>query len=506
VRYTDLEHIEIPGVVVDVKDEFKRGRVRVKVLNVYDNLETNDIPWASPAKSANGTEFRLPKLGQVVTVNFVNGDLYMPEYTMAEHYNVNLQKKLEDLSDDEYADFTALHFTDKTQIYDHSKDGLFLDHKMQQINVVENGINLNLKDNQSNLNLGTEDADQAVMLGTHYIEWFDKLVRSLRGENGGPFFGNLGSPVIPAPDLIQILIEYDAIKQLKFLSQHVSVVDNNMVNAIKRPAIDQIGDKWKHTKEENNISQTKPTTFKTIPGIKDDSPNENFIPPNDNQEPPAPKPTPQEKNAPTEEGNSELSKIIKAMQTAGYIIYDRPYELNIVGVRKWYNGDKVPNTYDDDMNVFYKDDQNIWIHKRTKISTIPGKYYFDKPNNPKGTGILMPAQYKNSFTLGTYSTHGYALRPILKQHAFRDNNKNGFINLEQTTMDVGNHAMLIHAGAMPGAKSTYVNNWSAGCQVFKNSASHKIFFDMCLKHKDLYGNKFTYTLMTQRQIDGDINV
>ena len=503
MRYTDLENIEIPGVVVDIKDEFKRGRIKVKVLNVYDDLETIDIPWASPTKSVNGTEFRLPKLGQVVSVNFVNGDLYMPEYTIAEHYNINLQKKLEELSDDEYADFTALHFTDKTQIYDHKKDGLILDHKLQRINIIEDGINLNLKDNQSVLNLGTEDADQSAMLGTHYIEWFDKLVKSLRGENGGPFFGNMGSPVVPAPDLIQILVEYDAIKKLKFLSNHVMVVDNNMVNVIKRPAVDQVGDKWKHTKEENNISQTKPTTFKATPGVKDDSPPANFTPPNDAVSEPRPKQTPQEKNAPTEEGNSELSKIIKAMQAAGYTIYDRQYELNIVGVRKWYNGDTVPNSYDDDMNIFYKDADNIWIHKRTKITTIPGKPCFDAPKAAKGAGILMPAQYKNGFQIGEFKTYGACLRPITKQHAFRDNNKNGVINLNQNTEDIGSFGMLIHRGGNSSAK---VGAWSEGCQVFKNYSSHKIFFDMCNIHRDRYGNKFTYTLMTQRQIDGESNV
>ena len=34
------------GEVVDVNDPEKIGRVKVKVFGVYDNIETDDLPWA----------------------------------------------------------------------------------------------------------------------------------------------------------------------------------------------------------------------------------------------------------------------------------------------------------------------------------------------------------------------------------------------------------------------------------------------------------------------------
>ena len=509
MRYEDLEHAEIPGVVMDVADPMKKGRVKVKVLNVYDTLSDDDIPWASPCKTVDGMEFRIPRKGQVVSVNFINGDIYMPEYSMCEHYNINLQKKLEELSDDEYAKFTAIHFNENTQIYEHDTDGLMIDHKMHQINIKEDSINLNLKDNNGLLNLGTDDADQEAILGTNFIEWFDTLVASLRGDNGGPYYGNMGSPVVAAPDLLQVLVKYESTKALKFLSQRVFIVDNNQVNAVDRPTEAQEGDKWKSTTEQNTTTTTSQLSFPPAqPGVTQQVSNTQPTP--DAPDIPPPVQDPVAENAPTDSGNPELAKIYNTLKSLNYKIFERPYELNIVGVRKQYNGDKVSDRYIDDLNIFYKNDDDIWIHKRTKISTVPGKFYFDNFNainpktgkpygNVKGTGILAPGQYINIYKVGTY--HGdFALvtEYTAKQVAFRDNNKNGFINLDPSTFDTGNHAMYIHKGF---PNNGFVKNWSAGCQVFFKKASMDIFEKLCKKHIELYPGKLTYTLLTQRQID-----
>jgi len=497
MRYEDLEHIDIPGVVMDVADPMKKGRVKVKVLNVYDTLPNDDIPWASPCKSVDGMEFRIPRVGQVVSVNFINSDIYMPEYSMCEHYNLNLQNMLESLSDDEYKKFTAIHFNENTQIYEHDTDGLMLDYKMNRLNIKEDSINLNLKDNNSLLNLGTDDADQEAILGTNFFEWFDTLIASLRGDNGGPYYGNMGSPVVAAPDLLQVLVKYESTKDIKFKSQRVFIVDNNQVNQVDRPAEAQEGDSWNSTTTDNTTTTTSQLTFSSSPGVTQQVSNDEPAANEPTVAPPAQDAVAE--NAPTPSGNAELSKIFKAMQANNYTIVERPWELNIVGVRKQYNGDKISDRYIDDLNIFYKNDDNIWIHKRTKISTMPGKHYFDNFANPKGTGILAPGQYKNLYQMGEYGKHGFALVTAgRKQTAFRDKNKDGFINLDQGSLDTGNHAMYIHIGA---PNNGFVKNWSAGCQVFMKKASRDIFQKMCEKHDSMGYGKFTYTLMTEREID-----
>ncbi len=51
-----------------------------------------------------------------------------------------------------------------------------------------------------------------------------------------------------------------------------------------------------------------------------------------------------------------------------------------------------------------------------------------------------------------------------------------------------------------GADSTYVENWSEGCQVFKKSADFDAFMAICRKARDKHGNSFTYTLIESADI------
>ena len=103
------------GIVEDNNDPKRLGRVKVRVFEVYSEIETEDIPWASPWKDLNGENFILPEKGKVVTVIFENGDLYKPEYIYSEHFNLNLENKLKSLSEGDY----------KMEVYDNGQDNDF---------------------------------------------------------------------------------------------------------------------------------------------------------------------------------------------------------------------------------------------------------------------------------------------------------------------------------------------------------------------------------------------
>jgi hypothetical protein len=72
------------GIVEDIKDPEKRGRIKVRVFVKYDNLELNFIPWSNPdfgfvgGDSSGGGNFALPKIGTIVFVYFLNDDFYHP--------------------------------------------------------------------------------------------------------------------------------------------------------------------------------------------------------------------------------------------------------------------------------------------------------------------------------------------------------------------------------------------------------------------------------------------
>jgi hypothetical protein len=72
------------GVVENVKDPEKLGRVKVRVPHVYGFIGQNDLPWAMPAgmpagnSSAAGGFSHLPEVGDQVLVRFLDGEPEKP--------------------------------------------------------------------------------------------------------------------------------------------------------------------------------------------------------------------------------------------------------------------------------------------------------------------------------------------------------------------------------------------------------------------------------------------
>ena len=88
------------GVVEDNKDDKRKGRVRVRVQGVFNDIQLDHIPWASPFRSLDGKSFCVPAIGKIVNVLFNGGDIYDPQYIYSENYNINLQNKLNNLNTD----------------------------------------------------------------------------------------------------------------------------------------------------------------------------------------------------------------------------------------------------------------------------------------------------------------------------------------------------------------------------------------------------------------------
>ena len=83
------------GFIEDNKDPKKMGRCKVRVPSIFTSeIPTADIPWAMPFKDLNGNQFNAPEIGKVVSIIFNNGNKYKPEFIYAEHYNINLENKL----------------------------------------------------------------------------------------------------------------------------------------------------------------------------------------------------------------------------------------------------------------------------------------------------------------------------------------------------------------------------------------------------------------------------
>src|SRR6266498_6100549 len=94
-----------------------------------------------------------------------------------------------------------------------------------------------------------------------------------------------------------------------------------------------------------------------------------------------------------------LAAITSLLREKTYEIYNRPYELNIIGIR---NQSTVPNRFDDEVHVFFKNNNKQWVHYIFQATTDPGTYWLKNPMNPQGTAILAQGQYINTWGIGMH--------------------------------------------------------------------------------------------------------
>jgi hypothetical protein len=124
------------GVVVDNKDPEFRGRAKIKIFGVFDELADEDLPWShqrfemSYGLGGGSGRMSVPKLGSVVHVQFNNGNYYSPEYKA-------VQELSPDLVDEIKASYDGAH----SVIY----DGI---ERLKMYYTVEKGLVIDLKDSK----------------------------------------------------------------------------------------------------------------------------------------------------------------------------------------------------------------------------------------------------------------------------------------------------------------------------------------------------------------------
>lgn len=186
---------------------------------------------------------------------------------------------------------------------------------------------------------------------------------------------------------------------------------------------------------------------------------------------------------------------ISALKAMGYKVFTRPYELNIIGVRSTI---PIVNTFSDSINVMYKDKNGNWQFHSFPATTDPGTYWLKNPSNPNGTAILKAGQYIDSHKMDMHRDRYMALVQRGLLTVIRDADKNGELNFKGKE-DTGYFGINIHRAKEEGTVK-YIDKYSAGCQVFANGDDFAMFMQMCEKHRMLYGNNFSYTLINQEHI------
>jgi hypothetical protein len=159
-------------------------------------------------------------------------------------------------------------------------------------------------------------------------------------------------------------------------------------------------------------------------------------------------------------------------------------DFQIIGVRSKEN---TPNKFDDLIGVVTGGSKIDWY----SCTTNPGTYWLKNLLNPKGTALLKPAQYIDTYIIGTHKTY-QALVQARSVTVYRDGDKDEIAE-ETSILDTGYFGINIHR-ASSNYVSQLIDKWSAGCQVINNPADFKFILDKCKQSKLKH---FTYTLLKE---------
>lgn len=191
-------------------------------------------------------------------------------------------------------------------------------------------------------------------------------------------------------------------------------------------------------------------------------------------------------------------QIEKAVKAKGYVWFEdasnKGFDVNIVGVRNVAPGQVVTNVFDDLLTISYKEN-GVWKFHSWAATTDPGKKGVREYHNAAGVARLVEGQYRSSHIIRLHQGKYEALGQNKPVKVWRDANKD--MVYDENKIQEGVFGINIHKA---GADSTYVENWSEGCQVFKKSADFEAFMKICRKAKDIHGNNFTYTLIKSTDI------
>lgn len=193
-------------------------------------------------------------------------------------------------------------------------------------------------------------------------------------------------------------------------------------------------------------------------------------------------------------------QVEEAVLSKGYKYFTSgDYNVNINGIRNSDTCERVTNHYDDWMTVSYMVDGE-WKYHIWSITTDPGLYWMDHPMNKDGCAILVPGQYRGVYKLDYHRGKYLALCQRLGEvSVYRDGDKDDMYDFNAATVDDGKFGINIHRSSAYNT-TTEIDKYSAGCQVFSNPDDFDEFIDIMKKSSEIWGNKFTYTLIESNDI------
>ena len=189
-------------------------------------------------------------------------------------------------------------------------------------------------------------------------------------------------------------------------------------------------------------------------------------------------------------------QIEAAVKAKGYKYFETgDFNVNIIGIRNSTPGKKVTNLFDDWLTISYKEN-GVWKYFIWSATTDPGKAPMVAGNKGVGTARVVPGQYPMSHIIRLHRGLYEALGQQGNISVYRDADKDLEYDIDKITTS-NDYGINIHKA---GQDSTWIDDWSHGCQVFKRVKDFDAFMKICKAAAKLRGNSFSYTLIESKDI------
>lgn len=185
----------------------------------------------------------------------------------------------------------------------------------------------------------------------------------------------------------------------------------------------------------------------------------------------------------------------EAILKKGYSFFTGELNINLVGIR---TSSRKADNFDDYFCLVWQENGFEKILVLDEFTTDPGIYYLQtKLLNPNGCAILKPGQYKGVWQIGKHNGKYKAF--VQTGNAitvYRDRDKDNILEEDPKTLETGYFGINGHHGY----DAIHVGPNSAGCQVFRHDEDLNQILLIAEKSAAKYGNKFTYTLIEEKDL------
>lgn len=197
-----------------------------------------------------------------------------------------------------------------------------------------------------------------------------------------------------------------------------------------------------------------------------------------------------------------LPTFLRNVERLGYKVFTSgQYNLNLIGVR---SSATDAGKFDDWITCWYKNENDQWVSHWWAATTDPGDYWLENPMNVDGTAIMVPGQYRGLWKVGQHK--GYkAFQQAGSVSVYRDDTRDRRLHtsgpIDSGFFGINGHASDSDPWDSSDRIRQEVGRWSAGCQVWADSAGFREAVELAEKSIQIgFSNSFTYTLVQESDV------